>query len=42
MPKENFEKPEMRKNNHQNSENKIFEKRKGTFVEKFTADHPCM
>ena len=35
---ENFAKSKTRKNNHQNSENKIFEKN-GTYVEKYTAGH---
>ena len=35
---ENFAKSKTRKNNRQNSENKIFEKN-GTYVEKYTAGH---
>ena len=35
---ENFAKSKTRKNNRQNSKNKIFEKN-GTYVEKYTAGH---
>ena len=31
----------MRKNNRQNSENRIFEKKNGTYVEKYTEGYLC-
>ena len=37
---ENFEKSKTRKNNRQNSQNKIFTEN-GTYVEKYTAGHLC-
>ena len=37
---ENFANSKMRKNNRQNSENRIFPKN-GTYVEKLTAGHLC-
>ena len=35
------EKSKKRKNNRQNSENKIFEKKPGTYVEKYTEGYLC-